>query len=61
MILSLYVDDLLITGSNEELIFKFKEMKKKFEMIDLGTISYFLGMEIQQSGEGIFISQKKNT
>src|SRR5262249_46179934 len=31
----------------------------KFEMTDLGLMSYFLGMEVDQSAKGIFISQKK--
>lgn len=41
----LYVDDLLITGSNEEKIFDFKiQMLQEFEMGDLGRLSYFLGI-----------------
>ena len=30
-------------------------------MNDLGTLSYFVGLEITQSGKGIFICQKKYT
>ena len=30
-----------------------------FEMIDLGLMSYFLGIEISQIDHGIFITQKK--
>ena len=33
-------------------------MKQQFEMIDLGLMSYFLGIEVQQMDDGIFISQK---
>ena len=37
----------------------FKEaMKQQFEMIDLALMSYFLGIEVQQTDDGIFISQK---
>lgn len=44
VIISLYVDDLLVTGNNLEMIEDFKEeMKKVFEMTDLGEMSYFLG------------------
>ncbi|KAG8489064.1 hypothetical protein CXB51_017032 [Gossypium anomalum] len=58
LIVSLYVDDLLVTGSKEELINEFKEqMLKVFEMTDLGVMTYFLGMEVNQSDQGIFISQ----
>ena len=41
---------------------KFKEdMMKTFEMTDLGLMSYFLGIEVSQRNDGIFISQKKYT
>lgn len=47
MIISLYVDDLLVTRNNLEMIDKFKtKMKKGFEMTDLGEMSYFLEMQI---------------
>ena len=44
LIISLYVDDLIYTGSSRELIVEFKNnMIKKFEMTDLGMMIYFLG------------------
>ncbi|KAL4290940.1 hypothetical protein GQ457_14G017910 [Hibiscus cannabinus] len=60
LVISLYVDDLLVMGSNDKAISEFKlSMKKEFEMSDLGLMSYFLGMEINQSKAGIFMSQNK--
>ena len=60
MVVSVYVDDLLVTGSDEKLVKEFKvEMLKVFEMTDLGLMSYFLGMEVKQDHDGVFISQKK--
>ena len=60
LIVSLYVDDLLVTGGDSESLLQFKaKMKKVFEMSDLGLMKYFLGMEIQQNKYGIFLSQKK--
>ncbi|WJZ98853.1 hypothetical protein VitviT2T_017352 [Vitis vinifera] len=60
IVVSVYVDDLLVTGSNEKLVKEFKaEMLKVFEMTDLGLMSYFLGMEVKQDHDGVFISQKK--
>lgn len=45
IVISLYVDDLLVTSSNVELIQQFKDdMMQVFEMTDLGEMSYFLGM-----------------
>ena len=35
------------------------EMEKIFEMTDLGVMKYFLGMEVLQSSDGIFICQQK--
>lgn len=35
------------------------QMMQVFDMTDLGEMSYFLGMEIQQLGEGIHVSQHK--
>jgi hypothetical protein len=35
-------------------------MFKEFEMTDNGLMSYFLGIELKQENDGIFISQKKN-
>ena len=60
LVVSLYVDDLLITGSSERLIDGFKQdMMQGFEMYDLGLMTYFLGMEITQGKDEFFICQKK--
>ena len=60
LIMSLYVDDLLITGSNELQIEEFKqEMMRVFEMTDLGLMTYFLRMELKQRKNEFFICQKK--
>jgi len=43
--------------NNKEMIQEFKEyMMKTFEMTNLGLMHYFLGIEIDQENEGIFIS-----
>nr|KYP39031.1 Retrovirus-related Pol polyprotein from transposon TNT 1-94 [Cajanus cajan] len=45
LLLSLYVDDLIYTGTNTNMMMEFKEdMMKTFEMTDLGLMSYFLGI-----------------
>lgn len=47
-------------GSCEFIIEEFKScMMEKFEMPNLGLLHYFLGLEVHQSEDGIFISQKK--
>ena len=60
VIVTLYVDHLLVIGSNEELVRKFKvDMEQTFEMTDLEEMSYFIGMEIKQKNGEVFICQKK--
>ena len=60
LIVSLYVDDMLVTGNQPRLIQSFKdEINKVFEMTDLGVMKYFLGMKVMQSCSGIFICQQK--
>ncbi|XLT27854.1 hypothetical protein HN873_059146, partial [Arachis hypogaea] len=60
LIVCLYVDDLIFTGNNLKIIAEFREaMIKHFEMTDMGLMSYFLGIEVVQRDDGIFISQKK--
>ena len=34
-------------------------MKLEFDMIDLGKMKYFLGVEVLQNPKGIYISQRK--
>ncbi|KAG8486732.1 hypothetical protein CXB51_020279 [Gossypium anomalum] len=46
LVVSLYVDDLLVTGGDQIILVDFKaKMKDMFEMSDLGQMTYFLGIE----------------
>lgn len=59
IILYLYVDDLLIRGSNIKCISKFKsELMEEFEMTDLGLETYFLGIEFHKSKRGLLMNQR---
>lgn len=52
VIICLYVDDLLITGTDEAYIKCVKsKLMKEFEMFDLGNLSYFLGIEFKDTSE----------
>eukprot|EP00253_Pinus_taeda_P008382 PITA_08382 len=52
IILVLYVDDLILIGSDPNLINHVKSsLKKKFEMTDLRHLHYFLGLQVLQSKE----------
>jgi hypothetical protein len=55
-----YVYYLLITWNNEAYIaFIKKELKKGFEMIEMGHLHYNLGIEVTRNPRYIFISQRK--
>jgi len=58
LIAVLYVDDLIIAGSQLASIQELKDnLKNEFEMIDLGLLHYFLGLHIWHMVNGIFLSQ----
>ncbi|GJZ61360.1 zinc finger, CCHC-type containing protein [Tanacetum coccineum] len=58
LIVGVYVDDLIITGTPRKEIDLFKsQMEDKFEMSDLGLLDYYLGIEVTQTGGKITIKQ----
>jgi len=60
LIVMLYVYDVIFTGNDDYLIENFKAvMKEEFEMTDMGLLRYFLGIEVDQNENGIFISHTK--
>ena len=60
ILLLLYVDDMIITGDNLSGIQELKDfLSQQFEMKDLGHLSYFLGLEITHSTDGLYITQAK--
>ena len=62
IIVCLYVDDLIYTGTNPMMMEEFKKaMMNEYEMTDLGLMKYFLGIQVRQSKGEIFISQEKYT
>ena len=59
LIIVIFVDD-IIFGGNDEASDKFtKEMKNEFEMSMIGEIKFFLGLQIVQNSDCIFISKDK--
>jgi hypothetical protein len=48
LVIRVYVDDLIITGSDHDNIRSFKEeMVATFKMSDLGLLHYYLGIEVK--------------
>lgn len=55
LILLMYVDDVLLTGSSSSLMSQLiKRLNKKFSLKDLGQLSYFLGIEVTHFTDGLF-------
>lgn len=58
MVVQIYVDDIIFGSTSQSLVDRFVEnMTQEFEMSLVGELKYFLGLQITQSDEGIFISQ----
>lgn len=59
LIVGVYVDDLIITGSCPKSVQKFKkEMNTKFEMSDLGLLTHYLGIEVNLKESRITLKQE---
>ena len=58
--LLLYVDGMVITGSNSSMVQTLITwLSKEFSMKDLGDLHYFLGIEVQANEKGLFLNQTK--
>jgi hypothetical protein len=56
----IYVDDIIFGSTNESFCEEFgKMMSKKFEMSIIGELSFFVGLQIKQLKDGIFVSHSK--
>ncbi|GJW06295.1 putative ribonuclease H-like domain-containing protein [Tanacetum coccineum] len=60
LLVQVYVDDIIFGSTNKELCTAFEKlMKDKFQMSSMGELTFFLGLQVQQKKDGIFISQDK--
>nr|GEU39838.1 putative ribonuclease H-like domain-containing protein [Tanacetum cinerariifolium] len=59
-LVQVYVDDIIFGSTNKELCKAFEKlMKDKFQMSFMGELTFFLGLQVKQKEDGIFISQDK--
>ncbi|GKA55163.1 putative ribonuclease H-like domain-containing protein [Tanacetum coccineum] len=55
-----YVNDIIFGSTKKKLCTEFKKMMhKKFQMSFMGELTFFLGLQVKQKEDGIFISQDK--
>ena len=60
IIVCLYVDDIIYRSSSNSLVDNFKsQMMNEIEMSDMRLLYYFLGLEVHQTDDGIFLLQRK--
>ncbi|GKF37914.1 uncharacterized mitochondrial protein-like protein, partial [Tanacetum coccineum] len=60
LLVQVYVDDIIFGSTNKELCNAFEKlMHEKFQMSSMGEFTFFLGLQVQQKKDGIFISQDK--
>ena len=62
LLVQIYVDDIIFGSTNDKLCKKFsKLMQSRYQMSMMGEMSYFLGLQVKQTDDGIFINQSKYT
>nr|GFC94135.1 uncharacterized mitochondrial protein AtMg00810-like [Tanacetum cinerariifolium] len=60
LLAQVYVDDIIFGSSNPQLCTEFKAlMHEKFQMSAMGELTFFLGLQVLQKKDGIFLSQDK--
>ncbi|GJZ74320.1 putative ribonuclease H-like domain-containing protein, partial [Tanacetum coccineum] len=60
MLVQVYVDDIIFGSTKKPLCTEFeKMMHKKFQMSSMGELTFFLGLQVKQKEDGIFICQNK--
>nr|GEX02205.1 putative ribonuclease H-like domain-containing protein [Tanacetum cinerariifolium] len=60
LLVQIYVDDIIFSATNKDLCRSFEKlMKDKFQMSSMGELTFFLGLQVKQKKDGIFISQDK--
>nr|GEZ02372.1 retrovirus-related Pol polyprotein from transposon TNT 1-94 [Tanacetum cinerariifolium] len=60
LLVQIYVDDIIFASTDPKDCDMFSnEMSSKFQMSMMGQMSFFLGLQVYQSPEGIFINQSK--
>ncbi|GJU05599.1 putative ribonuclease H-like domain-containing protein [Tanacetum coccineum] len=60
LLVQVYVDDIIFWSTRKEMCIDFEKIThKKFQMSSMGELTFFLGLQVTQKGDVIFISQDK--
>jgi hypothetical protein len=56
LLVQIYVDDIIFGDSSHELVSSFQEMmEKEFQMSMIGELTFFLGIQVKQTKQGMFV------
>jgi hypothetical protein len=62
LLVQIYVDDIIFSGSFHTLVSRFQEMmESEFQMSMMGELTFFLGIQVKQMKQGTFVHQDKYT
>ncbi|GJW70526.1 putative ribonuclease H-like domain-containing protein [Tanacetum coccineum] len=60
ILVQIYVDDIIFGSTKKSLSTEFEKlMHKRFQMSSMGKLTFFLGLQVEQRKDGIFLSQDK--
>ncbi|GJR87762.1 putative ribonuclease H-like domain-containing protein [Tanacetum coccineum] len=60
LLVQVYVDDIIFGSTKKSLSTEFEKlMHKRFQMSSMGELTFFLGLQVEQRKDGIFLSQDK--
>ena len=60
LLVQIYVNDIIFGSTNDSLGKEFShDLQSEFEMSMMGELNFFLGLQIKQTKEGIFVNQSK--
>ncbi|GJS90750.1 putative ribonuclease H-like domain-containing protein [Tanacetum coccineum] len=60
MLIQVYMDDIIFGSTKKSMCIEFEDcMHKRFQMSSMGELTFFLGLQVKQQPDGIFISQDK--
>jgi hypothetical protein len=60
LLIQIYVDDIIFGGSSHTLVSRFQKlMESEFQMSMMGEVTFFIGIQVKQTKQGIFVHQAK--
>ncbi|GJS55204.1 putative ribonuclease H-like domain-containing protein [Tanacetum coccineum] len=61
LLVQVYIDDIIFGSTKKSLCVEFEQMMhKRFQISSMGELTFFLGLQVKQKDDGIFISQDKS-